>query len=236
MATQTVIPVQPMVSTATSEEEQLELARFKKYDPHTFSGLSLEGAQDFLEECHCILHTMGILETSGVTFTTFQLKGAAYKWWRAFELGSPADAASLSWFQFSEIFLREFVPKTLRDAWLAEFEQLHQGAMSVSEYAIRFSDLSRHAPALVTTVRECVRRFIEGLRHDIRFNMARELESYVPFQQLVEIARRLEGMWDQERRGPREREDRRGQERDDREAKRSRKPERSIVPYFGCRV
>ncbi|XP_070034896.1 uncharacterized protein [Nicotiana tomentosiformis] len=185
-----------MVRATASEEEQLRLARFKKYDPPTFSGLASEDAQGFLEKCHRILCTIGIVETSGVAFTMFQLKEAAYQWWRAYELCSPDDASSLSWVQFSEMFIREFVPQTLRDAWRAEFEQLHQGTMSVLDYVIRFSDLSIHAHALITAVRERVRRFIEGLTHDIRFSMACEFESDVPFQKVVEIARQLEGMWD----------------------------------------
>ena len=109
---------------AASEEEKLRLARFKKYNPPTFSGLASESAQGFLEECHCILCTMGIVEMSGVAFTTFQLRGATYQRWRTYELGSPAELASILWVQFSEMFLREFVPQSLRDAWRAKFEQL----------------------------------------------------------------------------------------------------------------
>ncbi|XP_070040789.1 uncharacterized protein [Nicotiana tomentosiformis] len=62
----------------------------------------------------------------------------------------------------------------------------------MSEYAVRFSELSRHAPILVSIVREQVRRFIEGLNYVIRFSMAQELETDTPYQQVVEIARRLE--------------------------------------------
>ncbi|XP_070035020.1 uncharacterized protein [Nicotiana tomentosiformis] len=136
---------------------------------------------------------MGIVETSGVAFTTFQLSREAYQC-RVYEEGSPTDATSLSWTQFSEMFLREFVPQVFRDAWRVKFEQLRRGTMSVSEYAVRFSDLSRHASALVSTVRERVHKFIEGLSYGIRFSMSRELETDVPFQQVVEIARQLEGM------------------------------------------
>ncbi|XP_070039360.1 uncharacterized protein [Nicotiana tomentosiformis] len=104
---------------------------------------------------------MGIVELSRAAFTTFQLKGEAYQWWRAYEL---------------------------------EFDQLRQGAMFVSEYAVKFSELSRHTPALDSIVRERVYRFIKGLNHGIRISMARELETDTPYQQVVEIARRLEGM------------------------------------------
>ncbi|XP_070056813.1 uncharacterized protein [Nicotiana tomentosiformis] len=133
---------------------------------------------------------MGIVESSRVAFTTFQLKGAAYQWWRAYELGSQVEEALLNWAQFSQMFMREFVPQSLRNAWRTEFEQLCQGAMSVSEYAVWFSELSRHAPALVSTFIERVCRFIEGLNPGIKFSMARDLETDIPYQQAMEISQR----------------------------------------------
>ncbi|XP_070049680.1 uncharacterized protein [Nicotiana tomentosiformis] len=106
------------------------------------------------------------------------------------------------------MFLREYVPQSLTDAWNAEFEQLRQGAMTVSEYVIRFNELACHAPALVATVRERIRRFIEGLHPSIRTSMARELEMDITYQQAVSIARRVKGML--------------ARDREEREAKRSR--------------
>nr|XP_009791299.1 PREDICTED: uncharacterized protein LOC104238598 [Nicotiana sylvestris] len=64
--------------------------------------------------------------------------------------------------------------------------------MTVSEYAVRFSDLARHAPALVSIVRERVRRFIEGLHPSTSISMAQELEMDISYQQVVSIPRRLE--------------------------------------------
>ncbi|XP_070019812.1 uncharacterized protein [Nicotiana sylvestris] len=58
-----------------------------------------------------------------------------------------------------------------------------------------FSGLARHAPALVSTVHERVRRLIEGLIPSIKSSMARELEMNISYQQVVSIARR--GSWDQ---------------------------------------
>ncbi|XP_070003165.1 uncharacterized protein [Nicotiana sylvestris] len=161
---------------------------------------------------------MCISGSSGVSFTAFQLRGAAYQWWNTFELDSLVEAASLTWTQFSDMFLREFVPQSLRDVWCAEFEHLRQGTMTVSEYAIRFTDLARHASALVSIVRERVRRFIEGLIPNIRSSMARELEIYVTYKQVVSIARRVEGML--------------ARDREEREAKRSRE----LGHYSGVRA
>ncbi|XP_070049123.1 uncharacterized protein [Nicotiana tomentosiformis] len=196
---QLVAPIQPEVRASTSEVKQLRLESYKKYHPPTFSGLESEDGQGFLEECHRILRTIGVVETSGVSFTTFYLKGAAYYWWRVYELDSLAEAASLTWTQFSNMLLRKYVPQSLRDAWRAEFEQLRQGAMTVSEFAVRFSDLVRHAPALVATVRERVCWFIEGLNPSIRLSMARELKMDITYQHIVGIARRLEGMLTRDR-------------------------------------
>nr|XP_009797593.1 PREDICTED: uncharacterized protein LOC104243998 [Nicotiana sylvestris] len=177
MAAQPVVPVQPVVRATTSEEKQLRLGRYKKYDPPTFSSLASESAYGFLEECHRILRIMGIVESSRVAFTTFQLRGATYKWWWAYELGSSAESVLLTW-----------------DAWRVKFEQLRQGTISVSEYAVRFSDLARHAPTLVSTIRERVHQFIEGHHPSIRTSMDWELEIDISYQQTMSIARRVEGM------------------------------------------
>ncbi|XP_070055102.1 uncharacterized protein [Nicotiana tomentosiformis] len=138
---QPVALAQPKIRAAVSEAEQLRLEKYKKYHPPTFSGLASEDAQGFLEDCYYILRTMGIAKSSGISFTAFQLRGAAYQWWRAYELGSPAEAASFTWTQFSNMFLMEYVPRSLRDVWRVEFEQLRHGAMTMSKYAICFSDL-----------------------------------------------------------------------------------------------
>ncbi|XP_070054030.1 uncharacterized protein [Nicotiana tomentosiformis] len=103
------------------------------------------------------------------------------------------------WAQISKMFLREFVPHTLRGAWRTEFERLCQCTMMVSEYAITFHELARHAPTLVPTIREEVCRFIKGLSYDLRFCMARGLQTDTPFQQVLEIARMLERFRDEEK-------------------------------------
>ncbi|XP_070045121.1 uncharacterized protein [Nicotiana tomentosiformis] len=106
------------------------------------------------------------------------------------------------------MFLKEFVPKTLRDTWRTKFEWLRQGTKTMSEYDIRLCELSRHAPILVPTVREQVRKFIERLYYDFKICMDRELQTDIPFQQVVEIAKIFERV--------------RSEEKESKEAKRSR--------------
>ncbi|XP_070022332.1 uncharacterized protein [Nicotiana sylvestris] len=203
-----LVPAQPEDRETASEEEQLRLERFKRYKPPVFSGLASEDALGFLDESYHILSTMGISGSSEVSFTTLQLPGAAYEWWCTYELNSLDKAASLTWTQFSDLFLREYVPQSLRDAWRTEFEHLHQGVMTVSEYVVRYTSLAIHAPTLISTVCERVRWYIEGLIPSIRSSMARELVMDIYYQQVVSISRRIEGMH--------------AREREEREAKRSR--------------
>lgn len=62
-----------------------------------------------------MLRTTGILETSGVLFTTFQLTRASFRWWETYERSRPIGASPLSWHEFSVLFLEKFVPHTYRE-------------------------------------------------------------------------------------------------------------------------
>lgn len=55
-----------------------------------------------------------------------------------------------------------------------------------------FLELSCYATPLVTTDREIVCRFVEGLNYSLKFGMARKMETEIAFHQVVEIYRRLQ--------------------------------------------
>ncbi|XP_070003178.1 uncharacterized protein [Nicotiana sylvestris] len=65
--------------------------------------------------------------------------------------------------------------------------------MFVTDYKVRFSELSRHALMILPTNAERVRRFVVGLCPGIRASMAREVAVGTEYQLVVEIARRIEG-------------------------------------------
>ncbi|XP_070039065.1 uncharacterized protein [Nicotiana tomentosiformis] len=127
------------------EDEQRRLDRFGRLRPPSFSGAEEEDAQGFLDRCQRILRTTGILETSEVSFTTFQFSGASFSWWDAYERCRPVCAAPLTWQQFSFLILEKFVPQSHREELRRQFEQLRQGDMSVTQYEMRYSELARHA-------------------------------------------------------------------------------------------
>nr|XP_009787759.1 PREDICTED: uncharacterized protein LOC104235647 [Nicotiana sylvestris] len=84
--------------------------------------------------------------------------------------------------QFSQLFLKKFVPITLREEYRRVFERLQQGSMIVTQYETRFVDLARHAIVLLPTERKRVGKFIDGLTYMIRLQMAMETESDISFQ------------------------------------------------------
>ncbi|XP_070032343.1 uncharacterized protein [Nicotiana tomentosiformis] len=164
-----------------SDEEQKRLERFGRLSPPEFSGVESEDAHDFLDRCQQILRMPIILETSGVSFTNFQLSGEAFKWWETYELSRPASIAPLTWNEFSVLFLEKFVPQTHREELRRQFEQLCLEGMSVTQYEMRFTELALHAIWFVPTERERIRRFIDGLNYRLRFVMTHEIASGARF-------------------------------------------------------
>ncbi|XP_070045720.1 uncharacterized protein [Nicotiana tomentosiformis] len=148
-----------------ADDEQQSLERFERLRPPPFSGTKSEDAQDFLDRCQQMLRTTGILETSRVSFTTFQFLGVVLRWWETYEKCMPIGAAPLTWHQLFVGFLEKFILQSRGEELRRQFEQLRQGDLSVMWYEMRFSKLARHAIWLVPTDRERIRRFIDGLTY-----------------------------------------------------------------------
>ncbi|XP_070057125.1 uncharacterized protein [Nicotiana tomentosiformis] len=127
-----------------------------------------------------------------IEFFTQRLTGVAYRWWHTYKSDRPAGATPLTWHQFSVLFFEKFVPQTRREELRRKFEKLCQGDMTVTQYEMRFTKLARHAIWLVPTEREKIRRFIDNLNYGLHYSLAVEVETYARFDQVVEIARRLE--------------------------------------------
>ncbi|XP_070035355.1 uncharacterized protein [Nicotiana tomentosiformis] len=180
------------------EDDQRRLERFGSLQPPLFSGTEREDAQDFLDRCQRILHTAGILETCGVSFTTFQFSGAALSWWETYERHRPIGATLLTWQQLSVVILEKFVPQSCREELRRQFERLRHGDMSVMQYEMRFSELARHAIWFVPTNWERITRFIDGLTYQLQLLMTRDRVSGTTFDEVFDIARQIEMFCGQE--------------------------------------
>lgn len=79
----------------------------------------------------------------------------------------------VAWKTFTEQFQKKFIPEHYRDQKMEEFERLVQGDLPVQEYEISFTHLYRFAENLIKPESERVRRFIKGLRADIKMQVQR---------------------------------------------------------------
>ncbi|WMV30297.1 hypothetical protein MTR67_023682 [Solanum verrucosum] len=75
------------------------------------------------------------------------------------------DAPIVSWAVFESAFMGRFFPRELREAKVREFLTLKQEFMSVHEYSLNFTQLSRYAPEMVADMRSRMSLFIIGLYH-----------------------------------------------------------------------
>ncbi|XP_070058171.1 uncharacterized protein [Nicotiana tomentosiformis] len=116
-----------------------------------------------------------------------------------FERRRSVGATPLTWLEFSILFLEKFVLQSHGEKLRRQFEQLYYDGMFVTQYEIRFSELARHAVWLVTTDREKIRRFIDGLTYQLRLLMTRERVSGATFDEVVDIVRQIEMVRNQER-------------------------------------
>ncbi|XP_070050526.1 uncharacterized protein [Nicotiana tomentosiformis] len=123
-----------------------------------------------------------------------ELEGRARIWWQSYVLGRPADSPPMTSDRFTRIFLDKYIPPSQREELRFQLEQLQQGQISVTDYGVRFSELSRHALMILPTEVERVRRFVAGLHTGIHAAMAREVEMGTSYELVVEIARRIAGV------------------------------------------
>ncbi|XP_070009702.1 uncharacterized protein [Nicotiana sylvestris] len=88
--------------------------------------------------------------------------------------------------------MEKFIPITQRENYQRQFKRLQRGSVTVTQYETRFIDLARHALLIIPTERQRVRRFIEGLVHPIRLQMDKKMGSKISFQDVTNMARRVE--------------------------------------------
>ncbi|XP_070040781.1 uncharacterized protein [Nicotiana tomentosiformis] len=196
---QPVVVVRLETRPVATVEEQKRLERWTRIRPPVFGGEWSVDPRDFIDLFRKRLHNMRVVDSNGVDFNTFQLEGKAYKWWQSYLYSRPEGSPPLTWDQFTCLFLDRYIPPSHREELWGLFERLQQGQLSMTDYEVRFSELSRHAIMILPTDTERVQRFITVLHSGIQVSMAREAEMGTPYDQVMEIARRIERIRNQDR-------------------------------------
>ncbi|XP_047961456.1 uncharacterized protein LOC125206214 [Salvia hispanica] len=78
----------------------------------------------------------------------------------------------MTWEDFKAEVYDKYIPKSYRKAKAAEFYNLTQGRMSVTEYDRALCDMTRYAPEQTDTDEKLADKFREGLRHEIKMALA----------------------------------------------------------------
>ncbi|XP_049399874.1 uncharacterized protein LOC125863954 [Solanum stenotomum] len=107
-------------------------------------------------------HSIEKVELAG-----YQLKDAAQVWYTQWNDNRPIRVGSISWEVYKKAFLDRFFPREKREAKVEKFINLRQRGMSVQEYSLKFTKLSKHAPSLVSNPRDEMSRFVTGVADTI---------------------------------------------------------------------
>ena len=115
----------------------------------------------------CIYRVFKVLlctEEQKIVFATFTFERAALVWW---QLKKPLEPIRL-WHRFLKVFNEEYFREMIRDQKVQKFLNLTQGKMTVIEYNVKFMELSRYAPHIVSTGSLKARKFEARLRWNIK--------------------------------------------------------------------
>ncbi|TYK11725.1 uncharacterized protein E5676_scaffold304G00370 [Cucumis melo var. makuwa] len=177
----------PERARPSDPEKMYGIERLKKLGATVFEGSTdLADADAWLNMLEKCFDVMSCPQERKVRLATFLLQKEAEGWWKSI-IARCNDARTLDWQTFRGIFEEKYYPTTYCEAKRDEFLELKQGSLSVAEYEMKYTELSRYAEMIVASESERCRRFERGLRFEIR-TLVTTIAKWTNFSQLVEIA------------------------------------------------
>lgn len=176
---------------AKTEQEECSnmFKRFSAHKPPTYDGKPdptefeewLNGMEKLFDATQCP-------DKWKVNFAVFYLKGQADLWWKTAR--EMQNQPGFGWEGLKEAMRNQFYPQSLQLQMESEFIHLRQRGMSVLEYAVKFNELARFAPDLVSTDRQRMNRFEGGLNLDLQERLAANMSK--SYQELYDRAINVE--------------------------------------------
>jgi len=210
-----------LLQLASANNPRRALEQFQKLNPPAFrGGVDPIQAEEWLRQIEKILDVMECTETQRVSFASFMFQGEAERWWEMVKGGAKNLGREISWNFLVAKFNEKYIPGVVKDRLAMEFQELKQEQWTVSHYEAKFTQLSRYAEKLVSEEEDRTKRFVRGLRPEIRSKL-------IPFQlqvysQAVEKAMEIE------------RDMQENQEMRTRELPYMKRPRYSNAPSFGA--
>nr|XP_010314123.1 uncharacterized protein LOC104644947 [Solanum lycopersicum] len=135
-------------------------------NPPIFSGSKVgEDPQKFFDGVYKVLSTMGVTFREKEESGSYQFREVSKVWYTQWKDNRSVESGPIEWEEFKEDFLGKYFPHERKEVKVKvqEFINLRQGNMSVEEYSLKFTLLSRYAPSLVSILRDKMRRFVTGV-------------------------------------------------------------------------
>ncbi|KAH0781998.1 hypothetical protein KY290_001596 [Solanum tuberosum] len=150
-----------------ARQEEVDTSRIREFlrmNPPSFtSSNTTKDPKHFVEELQKVFEVMHVADAERVELAAYQLKSVARTWFDQWKKSRAEDALILSWAVFESSFLGSFFPCELREAKVWEFLTLKQVSLSVHEYSLKFTQLSRYALEMVADMRNKMILFVVGL-------------------------------------------------------------------------
>ncbi|XP_040948356.1 uncharacterized protein [Gossypium hirsutum] len=177
------------ISTPTTRRAPIK--ELRKYGATEFLGLKgidPSTAENWMESTKRVLQQLECTPRESLICAVSLLQGEAYLWWESVIRHLPTEY--VTWDLFQKEFQKKYVGELYIEDKRQEFLMLKQGNLSVVDYEREFSRLSRYAFEFIPTEADSCKRFLRGLRDEIRVQLVSH--RITEFVDLVERAKMVE--------------------------------------------
>ncbi|XP_040931933.1 uncharacterized protein [Gossypium hirsutum] len=169
------------VTTSVPAVRQAPIKELRKYGATEFQGLKgvdPSAAENWMETTKRVFQQLDCTLRESLICVVSLLQGEAYLWWESVVRHLPDD--QVTWELFQKEFQKKYIGELYIEEKRKEFLVLKQGNMSVLDYEREFSRLSKYASEYVPTEAHSCKRFLRGLRDEIKIQL--ELPVLIHYQ------------------------------------------------------
>lgn len=189
-ALQRIVEIVP-ATTSVPTQRQAPIKELRKYGATEFMGMKgvdSSVAENWMELTKRILQQLDCTPQECSICVVSLLQEEAYLWWESVVRHLLEN--QITW----DLFQKEFQKKYIREMYIEdkkqEFLTLQQGDMTVIDYEREFSRLSRYASGFIPTEADSCKRFLRGLRDEIKLQLVSQ--RIIEMVDLIEKAKMVE--------------------------------------------
>ena len=111
---------------------------------------------------------MRLISREKAELASYQLRDVSQIWYSQWKDNRLEESFPIELEEFKEDFLSKYFSRERREVRVEDFTNLKKRNMSVEEYSLKFSMLSRYAPSLVSNPRDEMSHFVTGVADLVR--------------------------------------------------------------------